>query len=51
MPSLALWGLFLQSSDWITGASTSTGGTGSPYGAKQLTSVGVHLATITVPKL
>lgn len=50
MPSLALWGLFLQSSDWVISTSTTGGGAG-PYGRKQLTSVGVHVTVVDVPKL
>lgn len=52
MPSLALWAMFLTTSAWVVSTST-TGGGGAfgPYGGKQLTSVGMYVATVDVPKL
>lgn len=49
MPSLALWAMFLTTSAWLV--STSTTGLAGVYGRKQLTSVGLHVTTINVPKL
>lgn len=47
MPSLAMWGLFLSTAAWAISTST----TGAVVARKQLTSAGIHLTIVDVPKL
>lgn len=50
MPSLALWAMFLTTAAWAESTAPPAPAFGR-YGRKQLTSAGVHVRVINVPKL